>query len=92
MMSQIWTPSQGPLEEEGSAGERGEEQPPETDVQEGSQFELRRREDLSSTPVSPGVTPTTHVSLQSIYDLLVSNRDTRMWSEELIREETDARL
>ena len=42
--------------------------------------------------MSPGVTPTTHISLQSIYDLLVSERDTRLRLEVLIREERHTRL
>ena len=51
-----------PSKEEGSSGER-KEQTPEADVQEGSQFDLWRRKDSSSAPVSSGVTLTTRVSL-----------------------------
>ena len=42
--------------------------------------------------MSLGVTPTTRISLQSIYDLFISEKDARLRSEVLFREERDARL
>ena len=66
-----------------------EERPQDASVQEGSQFELRRCEALPSTPVSLGSSPTISVSLQSIYDLLILERDVRLRSEVRMREERD---
>ena len=81
-----------PSVKEGSSGERAEEQPLEADVQEGSQFELRQCEDPSHTPTSLVVTPPTRISLQSIHEFLVSERDARLRVEALLRDERDARI
>ena len=81
-----------PSGEEGSSEDGEEEQQTEREAPEGSQFELRQREDPSPTPTSPIVTPPTRISLQSIYEFLVFERDARMRAEALLREERDARF